>query len=355
MGSLACVQDMIAVAPAGGVDQGWRMRILYSVLLLLVLTPPWMGEKRLPLLGRDPVFEARPVALDAANPARRRAGQLLFLGGVRLDSPDPAFGGFSSLQVSGDRFTLLSDGGNIVRFRMDRAWRLSARQFAELPAGPGTGWVKADRDSESMTSDPATGRIWVGFERANAIWRFAPGLARGEAHVEPPAMADWPVNIGPEAMTRLPDGGFIVIDEGEPWPGGKGRAAIRFSGDPVAGPRQGFRFSYLAPPHYDPSDMTVLPDGRLLVLNRRFALPFNFTAKLTLIDPAAIRPGALVRGREIATLEAPLVHDNFEGVAATREGDATIIWIVSDDNQLFLQRSLLLKFRLEPDSASNRR
>jgi len=42
-----------------------------------------------------------------------------------------------------------------------------------------------------------------------------------------------------------------------------------------------------------------------------------------------------------------VVHDNFEAIAAVREGDSTILWIASDDNQLFLQRSLLLKFRLD--------
>jgi hypothetical protein len=140
-----------------------------------------------------------------------------------------------------------------------------------------------------------------------------------------------------------------VLCETDPWLHGKGRAAIRFAGDPTTHPRAGFTFSFLPPPGYNPSDVTTLPDGRLLVLTRRFKLPFDFAAKLVVVDPAAIRPGALVRGREIATLAKPLIRDNFEGLAVTREGNATILWIVSDDNQLFLQRSLLLKFRLEPD------
>ena len=326
------------------------MRILQSVLLLLFLIPPWMGEKRLPLLGPVPRCGGRRVGLDDANPGLKRVGQLTWLGGVELTSPDPAFGGFSAMAVTGDHFTLLSDGGSIVRFRMDSRGRLSDRSFAELPAGPGTGWSKQDRDSESMTVDPKTGQVWVGFERANAIWRFSRDLRRSEANAAPKVMAGWPANTGAEAMARLPDGGFIVIGERQPWPGHKGRAAIRFSGDPTLRPDTGFRFSYVPPDHYDPSDMAVLPDGRLLILNRRFALPFTFSTKLTVIDQATIRPGAVVRGREIATLASPLIHDNFEGLVVTREGRATIVWIVSDDNQLFLQRSLLLKFRLEPES-----
>jgi hypothetical protein len=49
----------------------------------------------------------------------------------------------------------------------------------------------------------------------------------------------------------------------------------------------------------------------------------------------------------LAELDAPLVHDNFEGITATQEGADTVIWLVSDDNRTpVLQRTLLLRFRL---------
>ncbi len=324
------------------------MRILLSILLVLLLVPSWSGPKRLDLLGRTARIESTRVALDPDDPARRHVGKLYWLGGVHLTSPDRTFGGFSAMQVRGDRFTLLSDGGNIVRFAMDTYGRVRDPHFAELPDGPGNGWQKSDRDSESLTVDPATGDIWVGFERANAIWRYDSSLTRVIGHVAPPAMRRWNDNGGPETMVRTTDGGMIVIAETSKGPKGKGRAALRFAGDPVSHPRSGFRFVYLPPDGYDPSDATLLPDGRLLILNRRFALPFDFTAKLTIVDQRQIRPGAMVRGREIATLAAPLLHDNYEGIAVTREGRDTIIWIVSDDNQFVLERTLLLKFRLEP-------
>ena len=321
------------------------MRLIWSILLLLIFVPDWAGEPQLPLLGKDTHIESLPVMLDPADPARRRVGDLLWLGGIELRGRGEAFGGFSSMHIDRGRFTLLSDGGNIVSFRLGRHNAVEQVRFAELPGGPGSGWAKYDRDSESMTVDPRTGQIWVGFERANEIWRYAPGFARAEGHAAPPAMDDWPVNTGAESMTLLPGGGMLVIAEhteknGKPfWPG------LFFSGDPTQRPRDGFRFSFVSPPGYDPSDMTILPDGRLLVLTRRFALPFTWSNKLVMVDSRTIRPGAVVRGREIATLAAPLIHDNFEGVVATRENGATIIWLVSDDNQLFLQRSLLLKFR----------
>jgi hypothetical protein len=327
------------------------MRILWSILLVLLFVPDWSGPARLPLLGNDRRIIATPVALYPGDPSRRRVGDLVFLGGVNLEGYGEAFGGFSSLHIAGGRFTLLSDSGNIVSFRLAPGNRVADVRFAELPDGPGKGWRKVDRDSESMTVD-AKGRIWVGFETWNAIWRYSPGFTRGEAYARPPAMAHWPENKGAEAMTLVPGGGMVVIAEAKPWQhhDRKTRAAIRFTGDPVEHPRDGFRFSYVPPDGYDVSDATVMPDGRLLVLNRRFDPPFRFSNKLTLVDSQAIHPGATVIGREIATLAAPSIHDNFEGVTVSREKGATIVWLVSDDNQLVLQRSLLLKFRYQPEA-----
>jgi hypothetical protein len=329
--------------------QGWAVRILLSCLLLLLLLPSWSGSPRLPLMGTRPVVWTRPVQLDPARPGLRRVGALTWIGGLRLTSPDQAFGGFSSMHGDGKRLTLLSDGGNLVRFALDRGGHPRDAWFGDLPAGPGRGWDKEDRDSESMSVDPKDGSVLAGFEGANAFWRYSPDLSRALGHAAPRAMRDWNPNGGPESFTMLPGGGAITIAEFEPdkhaVPGR--RPAIRFTGDPIRAPDRGFRFSYVPPPRYDPTDIAVLPDGRLIVLNRRFVPPFAFWSKLVVIDPAAIRPGAVVRGQEIATLAPPLIHENFEGMYAARANGATILWLVSDDNQSILQRSLLLKFRLD--------
>lgn len=343
----------LPVAPRGLLPQGLAVRFLICALLFLLFVPEWDGHQRILLLGPDPAFTVERVALDPANPARKRIGDLVYLGGVRLRSDDPEFGGFSSLTVAGDRFTLLSDSGDIVRFMLDHQWHVHDRSYAELPDGPGSGWEKRDRDSESMSVDPRTGAIWVGFENYNALWRYDSRFTKAEAHIEPPVMKNWPPNKGPEAMMLLPRGGMVTIAEQDPWPGQRGRAGVVFSGDPSVHPRAGFRFNYVPPANYSPSDMTRLPDGRWLILNRAFSW-FRFSNVLTIVDPAQVRPGATVHGRAIATLAAPLTHDNFEGVTTTQEGRATIIWLVSDDNQLPVQRSLLLKFKLDPVARGDR-
>ena len=321
------------------------MRILWSVLLLLVLLPSYSGEERLTLWPATFAIRTERVELDWREPARKQLGELTFLGGVRLTSPVHGFGSFSVMSVDRDRFTLLSDGGNFVRFRLNRDWRVSDVSSGALVQGPGTGWRKLDRDSESLAHDPATGSYWVGFEWHNQIWRYDSQFRNGHG-VRPAAMTRWTRSGGPETMVRLRDGSFVVLAESAWTRPSRARQGLWFAGDPIRARREGFRFVYHRPPGFAPTDAAELPDWRIVVLHRRASLKDGFTAVLTIVERGSIRPGAIVKGREIARFAAPVVHDNCEGLAVTQEGRDTILWIASDDNQLFFQRSLLLKFRL---------
>src|SRR4051812_40315631 len=94
------------------------MRVLLAVLILLLCQMSASGEEPGLFFDGKARMSATRVPLDSADPARVGVGALTYLGGVRLTSPQASFGGFSSMQVLGDRFTLLSDGGHIVQFRM---------------------------------------------------------------------------------------------------------------------------------------------------------------------------------------------------------------------------------------------
>ena len=150
-------------------------------------------------------------------------------------------------------------------------------------------------------------------------------------------MAGWPRYSGPETLLRLSDGRFFVMPEDAD------HAALLFPRDPVSGakPRA---LKYTPPAGYSPTDAAELPDGRIVILNRAFGL-HGFAVKLVLFDGIPMR--GTLQGRTIATLARPLVHDNFEGIAARREGRATILTLVSDNNNSWWQRTLLLEFRLD--------
>lgn len=323
------------------------MRILVSILLVLLFVPTWAGEPRIPRFGPHARLNVRALDL----PAGLRDGHLTYLGGWELDSNDAAFGGFGAIAVRGRRFTLLSDGGSVVGFTLSEDGRASDVRFGALPDGPGSGWRKEHRDSESMAIDSATGDAWVGFEPSDAldgsIWRYAGGFSRAVGRVEPRLMRKWPVNGGAEALVRLRSGAFIAIGE-RLVRRTRRHPAIAYAGDPTRLPQRGFGFFYTPPvPGFRPTDAAELPSGDLLVLNRSASLANWLRGNVAIVNRGDIRPNGVARSTLVGRIAPPLPQDNYEGVAVTREGGDTILWIVSDDNESILQRTLLLKFRLE--------
>ena len=106
-------------------------------------------------------------------------------------------------------------------------------------------------------------------------------------------------------------------------------------------------FGYRTARDFKPTDAALLPNGDVLVLSRYFKLLGGFKARLERISAGVIAGGAVLKGELLARFAPPLTVDNFEGVAVARDADgATLVYILSDDNFHFLQRTLLLLFRL---------
>ena len=317
-------------------------------LLLALLTAPFLTTFAPVSLFREPVppatatlsFTAEP--LQQSDPARRRVGTLVYLGGWSLRSNDGRFGGISAMHVEHGAVLALSDAGALFRFPLPGR-RGAGLAILPLPEAPGSPDVKGDRDTESMAVHG--NRAWIAFEGRNQIWRYRTSDWTRDASAAPAGMRKWSSNAGAEAMLRLPDGRFLVFSEGGSRDDGSSDALL-FNGDPavVGTPVQPLR--YVAPKGYRITDAAVLPDGRLLFLNRRVGLAQGVSAKLTVTNAAGVTPGAAIWGQEIAHLQAPLTVDNMEALSVTRENGRTILWIASDDNFIPLQRTLLLKFAL---------
>lgn len=312
------------------------------VALLFCMVPGSAGYPQ----AADVSVTATAVPIDPDDPAHRLFGRLRYLAGWQLSSREHDFGGYSALSVDGDRFTALADTGKYLRFRMTEPGRIDDERFGVLPAYPSYHGSRADRDSESMTIGPA-GDIWVGFENRNAILRYGRDFSQLISIAWPPAIKGWSANSGPEAIVRLAGGRFLLFAEGVAIGPGV-HAALSFPGDPTNPKHVPFAFGYRAPKGYAPTDAAELPDGRVIVLHRRFGLLNGFAAALAIVDPADVKPGATVTGALVAELEPPLSIDNMEGISVTREGDRTILWMISDDNQVPIERTLLLKWELLP-------
>lgn len=275
-------------------------------------------------------------------------GEIEVAGAWHLRSPNSHFHGYSALVTMGDGTLLaVTDGARMMRFAPPGAEPPSVA-FSHV-----AGVEEKDKrfvDAEAMTRDPASGTVWVSYEGSNQIERYDAGLIP-VGLVRPAAMRRWPSNSGAEAMVRLRDGRFIVLSEGSPRWFARDLPGLLFPGDPVEG-HEPQAFGFARPEGFVPVDMTLLPDGRVLILLRdvEWGLPPRFEAKLVVADPTEIRPGERWRGREIAHLAEPVPMDNYEGLAVVRQEDgALVLWLISDDNKATFQRTLLLKLLWRPN------
>lgn len=314
------------------------------VALLLLLAILAVGGMRTIYVNDSQTIALTPLNLDPAYPGQRRLGDIVFLAAWELGSGNGDFGGISALTaLPGGRFVGVSDAGALIGFGLANDYRTDRPFIAPLPDSEGPGKSYRDRDSEGLAYDPATGQFWVSYEAKHAIRRFSQSFARSNGMARPAEMQNWPSNKGAEAIIRMADGRFIVIAESLD---DDLHQALLFTGDPVEPGTIVSRFSYRPPAGYRVTDGTMLPDGRVLILNRFIGFPRGFTAKLAILDPARIAAGSTASGTVIARLAPPLLVDNMEGVTVTREGNEIIIWLISDNNFNIWQRTLLMKFRL---------
>ncbi len=338
-------------------------RFLACLALLFFFAPfPVFQQQQLYWNNARADIRLTAIALNEEDPADVQVGDLVFLGGWHLTSKNRHFGGISSMLVRGKgRVLMLSDAGRMFAFTLPHHENLEEMrdipmQVRLLPDLAGPEWDKSRRDSESLVFDPSTGsqgtgRHWVGFENDNSIARYDAAFTRMEARASPGAMRHWPRNGGAEAMLRLSDGRFVLFAEAAFGPDNS-HEALLFSKDPLSNDTETRRFGYRSPTGYRVTDAAILPDGRVILVTRRYTFFEGSSAIVMIANPEDIAPGKVWTGREVAKLQPPYSTDNMEAIAVTQEAGHTIIWLASDDNFSSRQRTLLMKFRLETGAVS---
>ena len=306
-----------------------RLLPTLAVLSFVVLAGPSRIAPMMGLTGGAIDLSVTPVPLDPRAPGRRRVGELTFVRGWHLTSTSDEFGGLSGLRTWHGQWLAVLDTGGWLLFSPEK----KSAQLVSINPRCNPNRVRLGHDTEGIDTDGT--HIWVSAEWHNTICRRDPGGV--QTGIRPPAMVDWPRNSGPETLLRLHDGRFLVMPEDASF------ATLLFPRDPVSGATP-TRLRYTPPEGYWPTDAAELPDGRIVILNRSFGR-HGFATKLVLFDGVPGR--GMLRGRTIATLAAPLTHDNFEGIAVQPSGRAAIITLVSDDNFYWWQRTLLLQFRFD--------
>lgn len=322
------------------------MRWFGLILLLCVGALPGSSARRVevrPIV--DHAIEVTAVPIE--NPLITLAPDLHFVKGWSLESDDSDFGGLSSLvAVNSESFIAVSDYGALIHFKVDANGALSNVRAVPLPRGCADDSNKFNRDSESITRDHATGAVWIGFEWRNAICASDKSLQNARALARPLEMRAWSKTGGPETIVRLADGRFLVFAEAAVG-NAKLPELVVFDGDPTIKATRARTLHYRPPEHhFSPTDAAELPDGRLLIIYRRFEPPYAFSAVLSIVPPIGASPPDIIEGRTITRFSRPGLTSNFEGVTATQEGTRTFVWIVSDNNFMWIEHTYLLKFEL---------
>ncbi|MCB1385693.1 MAG: esterase-like activity of phytase family protein [Nitratireductor sp.] len=315
-----------------------------------------------PVHADEIAVSAHPVTTFHIGSSDPVVGRLRFVGGLELSAADKRFGGLSGLRLSGDggRLYAVSDDANwftaeLVRDSAGRLSGLGPVSVGCLCRQDSTRYgSKHWGDSEGLEVDGDT--AYVSFERLNRINRY--DLGRDHLPGRPvQATASFKrlnigYNKGLEAMALAPSKGgsagssiagrFVAIAEESLNAAGNNRAFI-------ADDRAIEEFAITRSDAYSPTDAAFLPDGDLLVLERRFGFAVGLGMRIRRFAVGDIRPGAVLSGEVLAEADLSSRIDNMEGIAAWRDGEGrTRIALVSDDNfNKRLQRTLLLEFVLD--------
>jgi hypothetical protein len=342
--------------------RGPRRRRLLGLLALLAVASALAGAyssiSEVRPKGGAIAVESIPVPLDPTRPSRDRLGALVYRGGLwlrALDDRARRFGGLSDLRVSADgsRAFVVSDCGEGVTAtlsydaegRLVRAWDVRV-----VPLEVGT---LEGLDSESLVMDEDS--LEVGFEGRPKIlaYRKDPPFGGPPRPLPvPQGVARCERNGGLETMADVGEGRRLLVCEERPFPSRTVPAWIGSGGHwtqrdyPLV-----FEGGWAGAP-FRPTGAALLPDGDVLVVERRFP-PLG--ARIVRLTGASLDGTGALHPREIARFEAPLTLDNFEGIDVRLDASGrTLVYLVSDDNNCFKngldpipQRTLLLMFALE--------
>lgn len=310
---------------------------------------------------KDIRVTARPIpSFRIGDREKTIFGELEWIGGLELIGSSRHFGSLSGISVSDDGKSILAitDNGFWVKGSVEEnsdAVPIGLSGVQVAPILDRRGRVineKGSADAESVDRAIRNGKpvYLVAFERGHRVEAYdrVPGKfpTRPSRIQIPSAVTKLRANKGLESIAIGPPGtansGTIVLIAER-----ARRSAANIPGW-IAYPGKKYRsFQVRRLDDFDITDAAFLPDGNLLLLERRFSYSGGIFMRLRRISAADLRSRKVVDGPVLMTADFTHQIDNMEGLAVhLSPAGETILTIVSDDNRSILQRTLLLRFRL---------
>lgn len=299
-----------------------------------------------------------PIDFDRKQSEQKQFGKLIFRGGLNLFAKSPHFGGYSGLIVdgAGTRLLAVSDAGTWMRARLDYDGRF-LKGMGNVTLGPILGKnggplrTDAGRDAEGLAligGNTLTGSALISFEREHRIERYRFSTRRfGPPHggVSLPQDAHaMEANLSLEAVALIRTGPLkgTVVAFAERLQDAKGNLKGWMIGGPSPGAITVRRLK-----GFDITDAAALPDGGLVLLERRFRYSEGVKMRIRRLKPSELKPGRTIEGEVLLEATDRLNIDNMEAIAVHRgRTGETVLTLMSDDNFNPLQRSLIMQFAL---------
>jgi len=321
----------------------FALHILMTVVLSACLrsAPPQISSD-------NSLVRLTQIDVDPERPGRKAFGSLTLVSAFQLESKDTRFGGLSGLSIGTDgKFYAISDRGYWLSATMQLDSNGALMNLVDWQIAPILTMTKTPvrgrlRDAEGL-AQTLDGSFLVAFESAHRIWRYSsPPNTFNSTPVSvdiPAAIRRAPSNGGMEGLATLPDGRLLILSEEF------ANADGSFKGWLIEAEKSA-ELSYVPAEGFRVTDCAALTNGDVLVLERRYALFAILSARVTLVEASAIRPGAKLMGKELLKLEQPMAAENYEAIAVQQTSKGTMIFIASDDNYSSFQQTLLLQFLL---------
>jgi hypothetical protein len=323
----------------------------------------------LPAVPEGIEIDARPIPhFQPAQPDAKRFGRLEYRGGLMLSSPSAGFGGWSGLVMAADGSKLLAVSDLAgwltadVAYQAGRPAGLKNARLGPLLSRNGRPLRnKREKDAEGLAlldGSLSNGTLLISFERLHRIGRFP--VRNGE--VQAPTGYLWPDADARRRMSSNQGIEAVALLKGGPHKGSVIAFAERFTRDSgyhtgwiwIGGKPRSIHLKDID--GFDITDAASLPNGDLIVLERRFRWTEGVKMRLRRLTANEIVPGARLAGETLMQADSGFEIDNMEGVAVHRGADGeTVLSLISDDNfNRGLQRTLFLQFTLLAEAGSAR-
>lgn len=303
----------------------------------------------------DAPVSARPIDhFKIGDTEERNFGALTFVGGLDLRSSNPHFGAVSGMRLTEKgSLTAIADtgfwfSGKLQRDSTGRPIGLTDGKIAPVLDEKGRAFQqKWSADLEGLTFSGKT--AFISTEMDMRVLRFDPS---SDLFATPSVRETRKFNnpkidlrFAFEAIATLPDDhplhpALIIIAETDASGGKNVPAYILKNGERFAltvNQRDGMFVT----------DADFLPNGDLLLLERRFSLSRGLSMRLRQIPGIDIREGAALDGKLLFEADRSMAIDNMEAMSVFRGPTGnTHIALMSDNNHWLMQRTLYLEFTL---------